>query len=560
MLEKKQESEKFSSNLRINNLLGNILDQLCPFLEEQAYYINELTAIGRALSAQQDPDAILDMILTQARRFTGSDGGTLYLLSNDGRELVFNVVHTDSLNIRMGGTSGNPVTLPNVPLFCKNGQPNMNNVSAYVANTSEVVNLSDVYKTEGFNFDGTNDFDTSLNYRSQSMLVIPMQDHADEIIGVLQLINAKDPLTQETIPFPSDTAELAMALASQASVVLTQQRLIREMKKLFESFIRSIATAIDGKSKHTSGHIERVAELTMMIADKVNEAKEGPFGCVRFTMNEMEELRLAAWMHDTGKITTPEHVVDKSSKLEKVFDSIELVKTRWEVIMLARQLEAEKSKFAMVKEAADPIKVEEIDTACKSDILQLNNDLNFLIDISRGSESMPEEKMTRLKNIALRRFSVGSTEHRFLNDNELYNLSIPRGTLTNEERKIINNHALMTIKILKELPWPKKLSNVPVIAGAHHEKLDGSGHPLGLSGDQVNLQSRIMAVADIFEALSAPDRPYKKPMSLRETIQILGLMVEDNHIDKNVVDLFINSGLIYEYAEKFLNPAQVDIR
>jgi HD-GYP domain-containing protein (c-di-GMP phosphodiesterase class II) len=557
MPEKIQKTDKFSSNPRIDNLLGNIVKQLAPFLEEQAQNINELTAIGRALSAQQDPAVTLEMILSQARRFTAADGGTLYLLDKDGHDLVFHVVHNDTLNIHMSGTSGSSITLPNVPLLCEDGNPNHANVSSSVANTGEVVNIPDVYEAKGFNFEGTKKFDASLKYRSKSMLVIPMRDHEDEIIGVLQLINAKDTGTKETIPFSSDTVEVAMALASQAAVVITQQRLIRELKELFESFIQAIATTIDEKSKYTGGHIERVAKLTMMIAEKVNETKEGPLRDVQFTQNEMDELRIAAWMHDTGKITTPEFVVDKANKLETVFDRIELIKTRWQAIRLARRLEAEKAKFPMVKEAADPEKLKEIDAACNRDMQKLNNDLDFLTDINQGGEFMAEDKLNRLDTIARGRYREDGSGHPLLNEDEVYNLSIPKGTLTEEERNIINNHALMTIKILDKLPWPKKLANVPHIAGAHHEKLDGSGHPLGLSGDQINVQSRIMAVADVFEALSAKDRPYKKPMPMSQAIKILNFMVKDNHVDKNLVDLFINSGLHIEYAKKFLDPSQL---
>ena len=554
-----KDSNKFSSNPRIDNLLGNILNELSPFLEEQARHINELTAIGRALSAQHDSAAVLEMILAQARRFTAADGGTLYLISGDASELVFYVVHTESLNMYMGGTSGNPVTLSNIPLKLENGRPNHTNVSAYVANTSEVINIPDVYEATGFNFEGAKKFDVSLKYRSKSMLVIPLQDHEDKIIGVLQLINARNLKSGEIIAFSSDTVEMAKALASQAAVVFTQQRLIQEMRQLFESFVRTIATAIDEKSKYTGGHIGRVAELTMMIAEKVNETKDGRFENVRLTGDEMEELRIAAWMHDTGKITTPEHVVDKSNKLEMVFDRIELIKTRWESMCLARQLEAEKAKFSLVEKYVDSAKKDEIETACIRSIDKISADLDFLVGLNRGGEFMSQERLDRLKSIAEGKYSAGGKEHRAISEDELQNLSIVKGTLTDSERDIINNHAGMTTKILKELPWPEKLARVPEIAGAHHEKLDGSGYPEGLSGDQINLQSRIMAIADIFEALSAHDRPYKKAMLLSQAVKILGFMVKDNHIDKDIVDVFVNSGLHLKYAEKFLDPEQVDM-
>ena len=321
------EKINFSNNTKINTLLDNIINELSPFLEEQARSINELTAIGLALSAEQDIATILEMILSQARRFTHADGGTVYLLNKDGNELIFHVVENETLNIKMGGASGKTVTLPNVPLFTKDNKQNLSNVSSYVANTGEIVNIEDVYEAIGFNFEGTKKIDSSINYRSKSMLVMPLRDHEDKIIGVLQLINSTDQKTGESIAFSEDSIKMSSALASQAAVILTQQFLIKEMKELFESFIHAIATAIDEKSQYTGGHMQRVAELTMMIANKINQSEKGHFKDISLTPDQLDELRIAAWMHDTGKITTSDHIVNKSCKLETIFDRIELIKT-----------------------------------------------------------------------------------------------------------------------------------------------------------------------------------------------------------------------------------------
>jgi HD-GYP domain-containing protein (c-di-GMP phosphodiesterase class II) len=551
--------QMLSNNPRINRLLKNVVGELRTFTEEQAQQITALADIGKAMSAERNPAKVLEMILSQARKFTKADAGTLYLLTKDGKELSFNVLHNDTLNSYMGGTSGNKVTLPNVPLYDKDGNPNHSNVSAYVALTNKKVNIPDVYKAGGFNFEGTKKFDAMTKYRSMSMLVLPMRNHEDELIGVLQLINAKDVHTKESIPFSPEVVDLADALASQAAVLLTQQQLISNLKELFEAFIRAIATAIEEKSKYTGGHIERVAELTMMIAKKINEVNYGPFTDMRFTDDEMEELKIAAWMHDTGKVTTPEYVVDKANKLETIFDRIELIKTRWQVIRLTRLLEAERAKLNLVKDNLDSEQTKKIDEDCQADINKLNDDLTFIEISNKGGEFMSDDKIERLKSIQQRKYIENNKEYKYLDDNETYNLSIRKGTLTDEERDIMNGHVSMTKKILERLPWPNKMSKVTDIASAHHEKLDGTGYPLGLKGEQINLQARIMAVADIFEALSAKDRPYKKPMSLSQAIKILGFMVKDNHIDKDIVDLFINSGLVYEYAQKYLNKEQIDI-
>ncbi|MFH0883024.1 MAG: HD domain-containing phosphohydrolase [bacterium] len=558
MSEAPEKESHYSENPRINHLIAGLVDELKVFTEEQATHISELVAIGTALSAERDNKRVLEMILSQARRFTHADGGTLYLVTDDQRELAFHVLHNETLNSFQGGISGKEITLPNVKLYGENDEPNHANVSAHVALTGELVNISDVYEAEGFNFEGTKKFDAGLKYRSKSMLVVPMRDHEGEIIGVLQLINAKAP-DGETIPFAPEQEGMIHALASQAAVVLTQQRLINDLRNLFESFIQAIATAIDEKSKYTGGHIARVTELTMAIAERLNNWNEGPLSDKSFTTDELEELRIAAWLHDTGKITTPEFVVDKSNKLETVFDRIELVRTRWKGIRLERRLRAFERLIDQLGDNIDPRMIEEAGAAANSDIEALDVDLAFLEQTNKGGEFMADDKIERLKAIANRTWQEGGSPESSLSDDEVYNLSIRKGTLTDEEREIMNNHVVMSIKILEELPWPRKMSHVPEIAGAHHEKLDGTGYPNGLKGDDITLQARIMAVADVFEALSAKDRPYKSPMPLSQAIKILGFMVKDQHLDGDVVDIFIKSGLIFDYAEKHLDPKQVDI-
>ena len=550
---------RFSENPRIHKLIEKVVGELKMFTEDQARHINDLVRIGSALSAERDLNRILEMILAQARRFTNADGGTLYLLSEDRQSLAFNVVHTDSLNIFQGGTSGNEVKLPNVPLYDDNGEENHSNVSAHVALTGKVVNIEDVYEAKGFNFDGARKFDESLHYRSMSMLVVPMRDHEGEIIGVLQLINARDN-NGETIAFAAELEGMTHALASQAAVVLTQQRLISDLKNLFESFIEAIATAIDEKSKYTGGHIARVTELTMEIANKINETDEGEFADFSFSEDELEELRIATWLHDTGKITTPEYVVDKSNKLETVFDRVELVRTRWQAIRLAKRLDVLNKLLYTVEEKLDPVVRDRLIDEMKADLKQLDDDLEFLVTTNKGGEFMADDKIERLKKIASHTYNVGNgTDIPYLTEDEVYNLSIRKGTLTDEEREIMNNHVVMSIKILEQLPWPRKMSNVPAIAGAHHEKLDGTGYPNGWKEEEISLQGRIMAVADVFEALSAKDRPYKDPMPLSQAVKILGFMVKDRHLDERIVKLFVESGLVKEYAERHLAKEQIDL-
>jgi HD-GYP domain-containing protein (c-di-GMP phosphodiesterase class II) len=514
--------------------------------------IKRLTQIGVALSAEKNLDLLLEMIVNEARFFAHADGGTLYIMTDDETALQFAIVQTDSLNIRMGGTSGK-ITWPPVPLRHNDGAFNYANVSAYAALSGEVVNIPDVYDAEGFNFEGTRKFDRSTGYRSQSMLVVPMRNHENNIIGVLQLLNARDPATGNVVPFSPEYQGMTESLASQAAVALTNNRLIHDLEVLLDSFIRSIASAIDEKSPYTGGHVRRVAELTMFIAARINEIKEGPYADVSFDENQLKELRLAAWLHDVGKVTTPEHVVDKAAKLETVFNRIELVRTRFELLRRDHEIEKFRRTSREGQQAPDGSLTESDDF-----IQNLEDDYQFLVRDNSGSEVMAEEQIARLKRISERKYFMNGAWHSLLNDNELENLSIRQGTLTHEERNIINNHATVTYKMLSQLPFPRNVRHVAEYAAAHHERMNGTGYPGGLKGEAISLQSRILALADIFEALTAKDRPYKKPTNLSQALKIIGFMVKDGHIDADLYDLFVKEQLYLDYVRKELSPQQLD--
>ncbi len=546
---------QFSNNTRINRVIENILDQLCPFLEEQASEISEMTAIGKALGTGKNIGTLLEMILSIARRFTKADGGTLYLTDNSSQNLEFHVVQNESLNIKQVGRI---IDLPPVPLYNDDNTPNTTDVCSYVFHTGTIVNIEDVYETEKFQFDGPKKFDRSLNYRSRSMVVIPMRNHEDDIIGILQLINAQDPNQHHAIPFDDEAQEKAAALASQAAVILTQQTLILEMKELFEAFIRAIAVSIDEKSKHTGGHIQRVTELSLMIADEINR-DNGHFKDVILTDDQTDELRIAALMHDTGKITTPDHIIGKSSRLETVFDRIELIETRWELFKTHLKLSAANEKLALLDPSGHHQKMADIDSVLNQKIDILDREFTTLTHINSSKSALDTSLLDHLAAVKKKSYTMNGRKVPYLTDDEMANLSISKGTLTKNERKIINCHAFVTQKILSKLPWPKKLAKIPAIAGAHHEKLDGSGYPLSLKAEDLNIQARILAVADIFEALSAQDRPYKKPMTLSQTIFVLKKMGNLNEIDKDIVHLFITTDIHKQYARKYLSKTQIDL-
>ena len=533
--------------------------KLKDYADKERAHSKKLIDIGIALSAEKDIFNLLELIVDSARDFTNADGGTLYILSDDETSLNFEIVQTNSLNIRMGGTTGEKINWPPVPLFNKDGSPNKENVSTNVAITKKLVNIPDVYDVEGFNFEGTRKFDESTGYRSMSMLVIPMLNHENEIIGVLQLLNAIDDSSGETIPFTEESIDLTASLASQAAIAVTNVRLIQDLKDLFDSFIRTIATAIDEKSPYTAGHISRVANLTMEIARKINVTKWGKYGKFKFSDDELEELRLAAWMHDVGKITTPEHVVDKSTKLEKIFDRVELLRVRFETIKLQMENEWYKKKVELLEaEGKESKKLADLEKEYSAKIARFQEDADFCLQCNEPGEFMEDEKIDRLQEIAKQSYLISGNSQPIISGDELLNLSIKRGTLNESDRKIIENHATMTLKMLNELPFSKKLRHVPEYAAAHHEKLNGTGYPLKLKGKEISIQARVMAIADIFEALTAKDRPYKKPMKLSQAIQILGFMVKDEHLDADLVDLFLKEGMAEEYANEFLLPEQID--
>ncbi|MCP3953564.1 MAG: HD domain-containing protein [Desulfobacterales bacterium] len=392
------------------------------------------------------------------------------------------------------------------------------------------------------------------------MLVIQVEDHGNDIIGVLQLLNAQDRDTVEVVAFSPEYVDRSGSLASQAAVALTNTQLIQDLKNLFHAFIRSIATAIDAKSPYTKGHIDRVVELTMMIADAVNADEAGAFKDTIFNEDEIEEMRIAAWMHDVGKITTPEYVVNKSTKVETIFDRIHLIETRFGLIAEQIRTRFLNKKVQLLKNVKpDRQTFEHIDKKCSEKLARLSDDLVFIQACNSPGEFLEDDSIERIRQIGTQTYFLDGGEQPYLTTDEVENLCIRKGSLTAAERDKIQNHATMTLKMLKQLPFPKKLSQVAEYASGHHEKLDGTGYPRGLSGDELSLQSKIMAVADIFEALTAKDRPYKKPMKLSQAIKILGFMEKDQHIDPEVLDIFLRNNLHLEYARVQMNPDQMDI-
>ena len=375
---------------------------------------------------------------------------------------------------------------------------------------------------------------------------------------MLQLINAQDRRTGEIIPFSAADQSLAESLASQAAIALTTRLLINQLEDLFEAFIKLINTAIDDKSPYTGGHCQRVPVLTMMLAEAAIRTRTGPLR--EFTLDEhaLQELKLAGLLHDCGKVTTPVHIVDKATKLQTIFDRIDLIDTRFEVAKREAEIAMLQAKVELL--AADPrADTSALETELRQRLDALDDDRRFLRRANIGGETMSREDIERVERIARMTWTNEEGEVApLLSADEVYNLSITRGTLTREDRQIINNHVAMTYKMLSALPWPKHLRGVPEIAASHHERLDGRGYHRGLTAEAMPLQSRIVAIADIFEALTAKDRPYKSGKTLSESLEILGRMALENHIDSDLFDVFIRERVYLKYAEQFLDPVQIE--
>ena len=505
---------------------------------------------------------LLEMILLEAKRISNSDGGTLYMMTDD-KKLKFEIMMTDSLDFHMGGTSGQDIPFYPVKLFDENGEPNNSMVAAYVGISGETVNIQDAYKAKGFDFSGTKMFDDKTGYHSESFLTVPLKNHEDEIIGVLQLLNAQTNKTKKIIEFSTEIQGKVEALASQAAVAITNKNLIKDLENLFESFIKLIASAIDAKSPYTGGHCERVPEITMMLAEAVHKTKTGPFADFNLSDQEMYELKIAAWLHDCGKVATPEFVVDKSTKLETIYDRIHEVEARFSVLQRDREIRKLKKELSIERD--DSLNAEQkneklkiIKNDYRKSIRQLKKDLSFVKESNIGGEFMSPDKKERINEISSYKWKPNGKMQNFLSEDEVYNLTIPRGTLTPEERQVINDHIVVTINMLDELPYPKHLKNIPEFAGGHHEKLDGTGYPKGLTKHEMSVQARIMAIADIFEALTARDRPYKKGKTLSQAMRILGFMKDDAHIDVDLFDIFVKKKIYMKYAKGFLEPEQID--
>ena len=580
---------------RAHTVMKSTLAQRTRALTLAEHKLASLVENGILLSQERDRDKLLKHILFSGKELSNCDAGSMYLSTERG---------TLRFTLRT-----NEIGLPRleIPLIDpETGGPNEKFASTYVALHGETVFIDDVYGETRFDMSGTKRFAEESGYRTVSMLTVPMSPRKGEVTGVLQFVNALDPATGTIIPFSKEIAGFVEALASQSAVALENFNLVDAQKALMDSMIRLIAGAIDTKSPYTGGHCERVPELAFMLAEEAAKVNSGPLADFRFdTEEQWREFRIGVWLHDCGKVTTPEYVVDKATKLETLYNRIHEVRMRFEVL----QRDAAIERLETIAGGADAAAAERRFAERRT---QLADDFAFLAECNIGGEFMAPERVERVRKIAgqswLRHFDdrlglsheelkryegapaaslpapeplLGDKPHHILprgldkaldpkygfkvkvpqhlyNHGEVYNLCIGRGTLSEEERFKINEHIIQTIVMLDAMPFPKELRRVAEYAGTHHETLIGSGYPRRLTKQQLSVPARITAIADIFEALTASDRPYKKAKTLSESVKILSFFKKDNHIDADLFDLFLRSGVYRRYAERYLKAEQID--
>ncbi|MGO9309160.1 MAG: HD domain-containing phosphohydrolase [Spirochaetia bacterium] len=518
---------------------------------------SELLQVGIQLSAERDNDKLLDYILQQIRHIARADAGTLYLLKVDEatkeQKLLFKITQNDS----------NPRDYSEffMPLSKKT-------VSGYVAMTGTVLNLEDAYeipadKEYGFNVS----YDKSTGYRSKSMLTVPMQDHKGEILGVIQLINCKvdrasllktpEDVEACVIPFSKDIEPMVLSLASQAAVSLENNLLYQEIETLFEGFVKASVQAIESRDPTTSGHSNRVAFYTVNLAKVVDRVTDGAYADAHFTAEHLKEIRYASLLHDFGKVGVREHVLVKAKKLYP--DKLDLLKLRFRYIRKSMLHAFLRERFELLLEEgkdAYASRKTELDRREAEYLAEIEKFLQNIITANEPSV-LAEDPARILGEIRGKTFEEPDGEPvPFLTDDEYFKLSIKKGSLDESERKEIESHVTHTFRFLTTIPWTKEMRNIPTIAYGHHEKLDGDGYPRGIHSPEIPVQTRMMTVSDIYDALTASDRPYKRAVPAQKALDILSAEVKEKKLDADLVKIFIEAKIWEKKPEEAAPPAK----
>lgn len=469
--------------------------------------LKEVVNIGIDLTTEKDKNKLLEKLLVQAMKIANCDAGTLYLYQNE--TLVFKIMKTVSLGISKG-ENGETIDMPPVPMADEN-------VCAYAAIHRELVNIADVYDSEQFDFSGPKHYDNITSYRTQSMLVIPMEDAEGILVGVLQLINKLDEQGQK-IPFTKDDEFAIRSLGSMTAVSLSSMIYIEEIKKQLHSFVSAFATAVDERTPYNGNHTRKVTVYAGILADYINEKYKRGQCQEYFDDNRREQLILAAALHDIGKMIIPLKIMNKETRLGR---NMELIESRFQ--LLKAYYERDMYKGRISKEE------------CAQRQNYLADSLAFIQSINK-SGFMPDEKIEQVKEIGAQVYEAETGDIlKYLTEEEVKCLSIRKGTLTDEERQVMESHVTMTAKILDKVHFNARYANVARFAGDHHELLDGSGYPNHLSGEELELETRILAIVDVYDALTSKDRPYKMPIPREKSFEILRSMAEEGKLEERLV-------------------------
>jgi len=589
-------SSRITEVAELSETMGVMKDSLQQFFE-----------ISRALSAEKDQRRLLEMILREARKVAHADGGAILMFTEDETELEVAILEIDRAGVHVGGTSGVEPPFAPVPVDAEPDVAGRSGLDGETARELATILIADADADLRFDLRRIHERFDHDDSACRSIMSVPLADQKGDLVGLLQLVNARD--DDDAIgDFDPEVVPFVEALSADAAVALDLRRLLKAQKDLLESFIQLVAGAIDAKSPYTHGHCQRVPVIAKMLAAKAHGAANPPFGDFHLDEDEWYELHIASWLHDCGKVTTPEYVVDKSTKLETLYDRIHEIRTRFEILWRDAEIEHLEKRAEGSQE--DP----EAQRRLEERFEKIRSDWAFIAECNQGEVFMIDERIARVEEIGqqtwlrhlddrlglshdeLERrqrepetglpavehlladkiehlierpgdgpvfgdnphgFDMDVPEHLY-NLGEVYNLCVRRGTLTTEERFKINDHIIQTINMLGHLPFPRELRRVPDWAGNHHEKLDGTGYPRRLTADRLSIPERIMALADIFEALTATDRPYMRPKTMSVALKIMATMRDGGHLCPDLFDLFLESGVWREYGAEYLQPEQMD--
>ncbi len=544
----------FALNKLYSSLLRHDdLNRLSHQLDVQRNRLQDLNEIGAALSTERNLDHLLDKILTSSMEITASDSASLYLVEEKNDQSDDDQPENKHLRFKWSRNQSIQLDFSEFTI-----ELNERSIAGSVALHGTHLNIPNVYKMDpnlpyGFN----NSFDQNTGYRSRSMLTMPMKNPQGEVIGILQLINKKthadealnlqdpDALKNQILTYSSEDEDLLFSLASQAAVAIENARLYAAIQSLFEGFIRASVQAIESRDPTTSGHSERVAVLTTSLAQEVDRVSSGIFAPIKFSRDDIKEIKYASLLHDFGKIGVREHVLVKSDKLYT--HELDKIKHRFRLVRKNMENEHNLHRLQIMTQYGPDSAQEHflaLEQAYLLELKSLEEDLNMVLQANRPT-ILAEEVSERLKLIQQKRFSLDEESFNLLDDFELSRLSIARGSLDPEERLEIESHVTHTFHFLSQIPWTRELRNVPHIAYAHHEKLNGRGYPRGLAAEDIPIQSKMMTIADIYDALTASDRPYKKALPVERALDILGFEVKDGMLDRELYELFVESK-VYE--------------